>query len=36
MLQDAVINLRLWDDSYNAWHWEHVKLQSLSKNGLLN
>lgn len=36
MLLDAFINLRFRDDSYDAWHWENVKLQPLNKNGLLN
>lgn len=36
MLLDAFINLRFRDDSYDAWHQENVKLQSLNKNGLLN
>lgn len=36
LLLYAFINLRFRDDSYDAWHWEYVKQQSLNKNGLLN
>lgn len=36
LLLYAFINPRFRDDSYDAWHWESVKQQSLNKNGLLN